>query len=395
MKLKDITVKTAKKKDKDYTLADGKGLCLFVTTNGSKLWRYRYRINGKAGILSLGSYPEVSLAEAREKMMNARRDVMNKINPVQKRKAIVAHEENTFEFVAREWYNKFKSKWTDSHAITIIRRLELNVFPWLGTRPISEIKPQELLKLLGAIEKRGAIETAHRVKSIIDQVFRYAFNTGKTEGNPAALLKGVLTPSVEKHHAAITDPKEVSCLMRAIDEYKGSFIVRCALQLAAHTFVRPGELRHAEWTEINLDTAEWNIPADKMKTKTAHLVPLSNQVVSILRDIQPLTGTGKYVFPCHTSKIKPMSENAILSALRRMDYTKEQMTGHGFRAMARTILDEVLKIRPDFIEHQLAHAVRDPLGRAYNRTTHLDERKQMMQTWSDYLDGLKTEEVTK
>lgn len=272
-----------------------------------------------------------------------------------------------------------------------MRRLELNIFPFMGTKSIAEIKTPELIKYLEQIENRGAIETAHRVKSIVDQIYRYAVIREYCENNPAASIKGVLKPVMEKHHAAITDPKDAALLMKAIDGYQGSYIVRHALKFAVYTFVRPGELRHAEWSEFDLDRAEWNIPAGKMKTKTAHLVPLSRQVIEILRELQPLTGAGKYVFPSHSSSARCMSENTILTALRRMDYTKDQMTGHGFRAMARTILDEVLKIRPDFIEHQLAHAVRDPLGRAYNRTTHLDERREMMQTWSDYLDALKAD----
>jgi integrase len=264
-----------------------------------------------------------------------------------------------------------------------------NVFPWLGSTPILDIKAPELLMVLRRIESRGALETAHRVRSICSQVFRYALATGRAERDTAADLRGALPPSKPKHLAAITNPQKVAELLRAIDSYEGSFVTKCALRIAPLVFVRPGELRHMEWSEIDFDVAEWNIPAGKMKTKQPHLVPLARQALEILKELYPLTGSGRYVFPNPRSKQRPMSNNGILAALRRMGFEKEEMSGHGFRAMARTLLDEVLQIRPDYIEHQLAHAVRDPLGRAYNRTTFFKERKEMMQTWADYLDGLK------
>jgi integrase len=305
------------------------------------------------------------------------------------KKATLAVTENSFEVVAREWHEKFKQRWTKVHADTTIRRIELNVFPWLGERPIGEIRAPELLAVLRRIEARGAQETAHRVKTICGQIFRYAVATGRAERDPAADLKGALPPAPKTHLAAVTDPKEVADLLRIMDGYEGSLVTRCALCLAPLVFVRPGELRQAQWAEINLETAEWNIPAERMKMKQAHLVPLSRQAVEIMRELKPLTGSGCYVFPSLRSSARPMSNNVILAALRRMGYSKDEMTGHGFRAMARTILDEVLQVRPEFIEHQLAHAVRDPNGRAYNRTAHLEERNKMMQQWSDYLDGLK------
>jgi integrase len=391
--LTDIKVKSAKGKEKPYKLTDGQGLYLQVTPAGGKWWRFKYRFDGKEKLLSFGTYPEISLADAREKRDAARKQVANGIDPSEVRKAekkaVQAVTENGFEVVAREWHEKFKQRWTQIHADTTIRRLERDVFPWLGTRPIGEIKPPELLAVLRRIESRGAQETAHRVKTICGQVFRYAVATGRVERDPAADLKGALPPAPKTHLAAVTDPKEVADLLRAMDGYQGSFVTRCALRLAPLVFVRPGELRQAQWAEIDLDTAEWNIPAERMKMKQAHLVPLSRQAVEILREIKPLTGNSRYVFPSVRSSARPMSNNAILAALRRMGYSKDEMTGHGFRAMARTILDEVLQVRPEFIEHQLAHAVRDPNGRAYNRTAHLEERKKMMQQWSDYLDGLK------
>jgi len=304
-------------------------------------------------------------------------------------KAAKIQDENTFEVVAREWHTKFATTWTLVHAAMILRRLELNVFPWIGVRPIIDIKAPELLRVLRRIESRGALETAHRVRIICGQVFRYAVATGRADRDPVADLRGAIPPVKSKHFSAMTDPVKVAGLLRAIDGYEGSFVTRCALRLAPLLFVRPGELRQAEWAEIDLDAAEWNIPAEKMKTRDAHLLPLARQAVEILKELQPVSGSGKYVFPSARSPLRPMSNNAVLAALRRMGIDKDEMTGHGFRAMARTILDEVLQVRPELIEHQLAHAVRDPLGRAYNRTKHLPERRRMMQTWADYLDGLK------
>jgi integrase len=268
-------------------------------------------------------------------------------------------------------------------------RLERDLFPWIGKRPINQIKAPELLAAIRRVESRGALETAHRIRTIAGQVFRYAVATGRAERDPAADLKGALPQPRERHHAAITEPKEVAPLLRTLDGYEGHFVVKCALRLAPMFFVRPGELRNAEWSEIDLDEAAWNIPAHKMKMKQAHIVPLCRQAVEILTELKEFTGESRYVFPSGRSFARPMSNNAVNAALRRMGYDGETMTGHGFRAMARTILDEVLHIRPDYIEHQLAHAVRDPNGRAYNRTAHLEERRKMMQTWADYLDGLK------
>lgn len=391
--LTDPQVKKAKPQPKPTTLFDGNGLFLLVSPTGGKLWRYKYRFGNKGKLLSFGTYPEISIADARRKREEARKLLANGIDPGEVRKAqktaSSAVTENSFEVVAREWHEKFKQRWTAVHADTTIRRLERDAFPWIGSRPIGELKAPEVLAVLRRIESRGALETAHRVKTICGQVFRYAVATGRAERDPAADLKGALPPATKTHLAALTDPKEVATLLRAIDSYQGSFVVKCALQLASMFFVRPGELRHAEWNEFDFDAATWSIPAGKMKMKQAHIVPLSQQAVEVLKSLQPLTGRGRYVFPSNRSSLRAMSNNAILAALRRMGYDKDEMSGHGFRAMARTILDEVLQVRPEFIEHQLAHAVRDPNGRAYNRTAHLEERKKMMQLWSDYLDGLK------
>jgi len=389
--LTDTKVKNAKSTDKETKLFDGGGLFLLLTPGGGKLWHFKYRFGGKEKKLSFGTYPEVSLADARDKRAEARKLVAGGIDPGEIRKAQKAagaeKVANTFEAVAREWYGKNEPVWSPTHAVMVISRLERDVFPVIGNRPISEIKAPEVLRMLQNIEARGVIETAYRIKIVCGQVFRYATVTGRAEGDPTAALKGALSKRKVKHHASITDPKAIAILLRVIDGYQGGFIVKQALRLAPLVFVRPGELRKAEWAEIDLESTEWNIPAEKMKTKHPHLVPLSRQAVSILRELQPVTGSGKYLFPGRASK--PLSENGINAALRYLGYDKDTMTGHGFRAMARTILDEVLQVRPDFIEHQLAHAVKDPNGRAYNRTTHLAERRKMMQEWADYLDRLK------
>ena len=393
MALTDTKVRNAKPKNKQFKIFDGDGLFLLVSPAGGKWWRFKYRFGGKEKLLSLGTYPEVSLAQARERHNRVRQQVAAGIDPSLARKAkktAKGLDENSFESVAREWHLKFSPTWTPGHATTIRRRLENDVLPFIGARPILEVQAPELLKVLQRIESRGALETAHRIRTICSQVFRYAVATGRAERDSAADLRGALPPVNHRHLSAITDPVKAAGLLRAIDGYEGSFVVKCALRLAPLLFVRPGELRHMEWAEIDLESAEWNIPVTKMKTRQPHLVPLSRQALEILRELQPLTGNGRYVFPSFRSPNRPMSDNAVLAALRSMGYEKSEMSGHGFRAMARTILDEVLQERPDLIEHQLAHVVRDPLGRAYNRTTHLPARRKMMQRWADYLDGLKS-----
>lgn len=397
MPLSDTQCKAARAKDKAYKLTDEKGLVLFVTPAGGKLWRFNYRFDGKRKTLALGAYPEIGLKEARDKRDNARKLLATGVDPSESKKAAkaarVAEETNSFEAVAREWYARFSPSWAQSHGDKVIRRLERDVFPWIGKRPVDSISTIDILDVLRRIESRGAVETAHRAQQNFNQVFRYAVATGRTKLNPALNLKGALKVAKQTHHAAIIDPEKVAQLLRAIDSYEGSFVTKCALRLAPLVFVRPGELRGAEWAEINLETAEWNIAPTRMKMREAHLVPLSNQAIEILKDLHALTGEGRYVFPSARTGDRPMSDNAILAALRRMGYTKDEMTGHGFRAMARTILDEVLGIRPDYIEHQLAHAVRDPNGRAYNRTAHRAQRHEMMRRWADYLDELKGGQV--
>lgn len=393
MSLTDTAVRSAKPRKKPYKIYDSDGLFLLVTPTGNKWWRLKFRFGGKEKLLSLGVYPEITLKEARARRDLERKNIAFDIDPSLNRKQVkltkADGQRNTFEVVAREWFERRSSIWAEAHAEKIIRRLEADIFPWIGSRPVGDVKAYELLDVIRRIEKRGAIDTAHRALQNCGQVLRYAVATGRAERDCSIDLRGALSPIKEGHFAAITDPKAIGGLLRAIDAYNGNLATRCALRLAPLVFVRPGELRNAEWQEIDLKAAEWNIPAERMKMREPHLVPLSRQAVEILTELHPLTSKGKYVFPSAISSQRPMSENAVLGALRRMGFDKNEMSGHGFRAMARTILDEVLHVRPDYIEHQLAHAVRDPNGRAYNRTAHLAERRKMMQKWADYLDKLR------
>ncbi|MEA5115976.1 MAG: integrase arm-type DNA-binding domain-containing protein [Geobacteraceae bacterium] len=397
MALSDIQAKKAQPKAKTYKLSDSGGLYLQVTPNGGKWWRFKYRFDGKEKLLSLGVYPDISLADARERRNEARKLVANGVDPSVARKegkkAKADLLANSYESVAREWHKHMQGnkEWAPDHATTIMNRLEKDIFPWIGGTPITEVTAKEIKAILDRIRSRGVVETARRALTIMGQVYRYAIATDRANYDISAGFKSYLpaTSKTRKHMASVTDPKELAPLLRIIDGYQGSFVTQCAVKLLPLVFVRPGELRHMEWAELDLDLAEWNIPGPKMKMKNPHLVPLSRQAIEILRELQPLSGNSKYVFPSTRSFFRCMSDNTINAAFRRMGLDKETITGHGFRATARTILDEVLQIRPDFIEHQLAHAVKDPNGRAYNRTAHLAERRKMMQTWADYLDGLK------
>jgi integrase len=390
MALSDVKARNAKPKEKPYKLSDARGLYLLVSPAGGKYWRFDYRYAGKRKTLALGIYPDVSLAEAHSRLAEARNALAQGTEPQAPKKSLrhSQTDENSFESVAREWHAKHLPTWSTGHSTTIIARLEHDVFPLIGSKPVHELTAPDVLRVLRRIEHRGALETAHRIKMVCGQVFRYAIATGRADRNPAADLKDALPPVKPKHQAAITDPEQFKGLLRAIDAYQGSFVVRCALQIQALTFVRPGELRHAEWSKIDLEAGQWNIPPERMKMKIAHAVPLCSQALRILKELHPLTGSGRYIFPGGRTTSRPLSENAVLAALASMGY-KDIMTGHGFRATARTMLDEVLQQRVDLIEHQLAHAVRDPNGRAYNRTAHLPARRDMMQLWADYIDGLK------
>lgn len=397
MALTEIQVKSAKPKEKDYKLTDGGGLYLLVATTGGKRWRLKYRFDGKEKLLALGIYPDISLSEARNRRHEARNLVANGIDPSADKKAAKeaksALQANSFETISREWHRHMQGRkeWSKEHAETILTRLEKDIFPWLGSKPITEVTAKAIKAILDRIRSRGVIETARRTLTIMGQVYRYAIMTDKTEYDISAGFRGYLpaTSKTRKHMASVTDPKELAPLLRAIDTYQGGFVAQCALKLLPLVFVRPGELRHMEWAEIDFEAQQWNIPAAKMKMKADHLVPLSQQALEILNELRPLTGNSKYVFPSTRSYSRCMSDNTINAAFRRMGFDGGTITGHGFRATARTILDEVLQQRVDFIEHQLAHAVKDPNGRAYNRTAHLAERRKMMQLWADYLDGLK------
>lgn len=343
--------------------------------------------------MALGAYPDVPLALARQRREDARQMLARGIDPGEHRKAVAQAKAelaaNTFEVTAREWLGEWLGKrdWVPKYSVKVVAWMENDMFPWIGSTPVSELTAPDFLRVARRIEARGAIESAHRIMQNCSQILRHAIATGRAERNPVADLRGAVSPAPDRNHAAVVDPVELGELLRALHSYRGTIIVQTALKLAPMLFVRPGELRQAEWAEIDLDAALWSIPAARMKMRQAHLVPLSLQSVQLLRELHPLTGRGRYVFPGGRSVRRPMSEGAVLAALRVLGYDKA--TGHGFRASARTLLDEVLGYRPDIIEHQLAHAAKDPNGRAYNRTTHLVERTRMMQDWADYLDRLR------
>ena len=395
MALSDITVKKAKPHEKAMRLFDGGGLYLEVSPAGGKLWRWKYRYGGKEKRLSLGTYPDTGLADARAKHGVARKLLAAGIDPSVQRKAekLATKERsaNTFAAIAAELLAQRAKKLAPGSAERERRLLETDLAS-LAAVPIADVTAPLLLRSLRKIEHRGAVETAHRARMLASQVFRYAIATGRADRNPAVDLVGALSQPDKKHFASLTEPADVAPLLRALWGYQGSPVVNAALKLAPLFFVRPGELRCARWADIDLDAAEWRYTASK--TGTPHIVPLATQAVDILRELQELTGRAEYVFPGVRGRDRPMSENTINAAIRRMGFDGDTMTGHGFRAMARTILDEVLGFRPDFIEHQLAHAVRDPNGRAYNRTAHLPERKKMMQGWADYLDTLRADTGT-
>lgn len=392
--LTDTKLKALRSRDRLYRVADSNGLCVEVTPAGSKLWRFRYRFNGKASMATLGDYPLVSLVEARGLRDEARKILRSGVSPVtaaQTRRAVQVERANdTFTAIAAE-FTAQRAKSLSPGSVKRERRLiEKDLGLIIGSLPVADVTAKALLSALRKIEQRGAVETAHRARSLAAQVFRYAIATGRAERNPANDLIGALERRDTQHFASITNPDHVAPMLRAVYGYQGTPVVAAALKLASLTFVRPGELRTMRWAAVDMDAAEWRYTTSK--TKTPHIVPLATQVLAILRELHPLTCGSEYVFPSVRSIRRPMSENTINAALRTLGYNTDTMTGHGFRAMARTILDEVLGFRPDYIEHQLAHAVRDPLGRAYNRTAHLPERRKMMQTWADYLDALRTDD---
>lgn len=391
MALSDTAARKSKPREKAYKLYDEKGLFLLVYPNGSKGWRFKFRFDGKELLLSLGVYPDVSLKDARERRDEARKLMAQGINPSLHRQVQKSGRAdrlaNSFEVVAKEWFAKKSPTWATTHSSKIIRRLEREVFPWLGSRPVAEITAPEILAVLRRVEARGKHETAHRTQQNCSQVFRYAVATGRAVRDPTPDLRGALTPVKPKHFASIKEPQAIGELMRAIESYGGTFPTKVALKLAPLTFVRPGELRKARWEEFDLEKAEWRIPAVRMKGKIPHIVPLANQAVAILRELHPLTSVSEFVFPGIRDSKRPMSENTVNAALRGMGYTKEVMTGHGFRSMASTRLNEQ-GWNPDAIERQLAHKEKNAVRAAYNFAEHLPERRKMMQAWADYLDNL-------
>jgi integrase len=392
MSLNDVAVRNAKPQPKPYKLTDERGLYLLVTVSGGRLWRYDYRYGGKRRTLALGGYPDVGLKDARDKRDEARKLLAAGGDPAGVRRAQklsrVEAGANSFEVVAREWYAKHMANKARTHAEKVLARLEKDLFPWLGHRPMVDITAPELLACLRRVESRGALDTAHRALQNFGQVARYAIATGRAERDVAADLRGALPPAKSGQFAAITDPAQVGKLLRDMEEVTGGLVVKSALRLAPLLFVRPGELRTMKWSDIDLEQAEWRYTVSK--TKTDHLVPLAAQAVAILRELQPLTGHLHWVFPGARSNGQPMSGMALNMALRRAGYdTREEQTTHGFRAVARTLLHEHLNFAPEIIEHQLAHSVPDALGTSYNRTKFLAQRKEMMQKWADYLDGLK------
>lgn len=392
MALTDIKVKKAKAKEKRYRIADGDGLYLDVRTSGKKGWLFRYQLNGKRSAISLGEYPAVSLQKARIARNKQRELISMGIDPVAEKKASKAKESaqaETFEFVAREWMEKHTADKAPGHTQTIVSRLENNVFPFIGKRPVSELDAGDMLAVVRRIERRGAIEVARRTRGICSQVFRYAISTGRALRDPAADVRGVLPSIKTKHHASITDPTGIGELLNAIDAFTGTFVVKAALRFAPLVFVRPGELRYAEWEEINIESKEWRIPAEKMKKRRPHIVPLSHQAVEVLREAREVTRVSKYVFPSIRTNDRPMSENTVNVALRRLGYSKDEMTCHGFRSMASTRLHEMGMWNSDAIERQLAHVEGNSVRAAYNYAEHLPERVKMMQFWADYLDNLR------
>jgi len=391
MALTVLQVEKAKPKEKDYKLSDERGMYLLVTKAGGKLWRLKYRFDGKEKVLCIGSYPDLSLKEAREMRDTARNQLANRIDPSADKKAKKASSAqsnaDSFEHLAKEWFATRMKDMSETHKARTLSILNSYLLPYVGGKPVKDITAPMLLEVLRKIEAKGIVETARRAKQVVSQVFRYAVITGRAQHDPAADLKGALQVPKKKHFAAITEPKQVGLLMVAIDSYHGSFVVQAALKCSALWFCRPGELRALEWANVNWQEKRLELTTEK--TYQQHIIPLSTQSLELLKSLQMITGQGRYIFPSSRGFSRPMSENTIRVALRTMGYGNDDMTAHGFRAMARTLLDEVLNYRIEWIEQQLAHTVKDANGRAYNRTKHLSQRFEMMQRWADYLDELK------
>ncbi len=397
MALTTKQIENLKPKEKDYKVSDGEGMFLLIKKNGSKYWRMKYRFLGKEKTLSFGVYPQISLVAARTEKSKARLLLQQSIDPGANKKAIKAEQklnsENTFKAIALEWFDVHQKDKAERHKSRVKARMEKDLFPILGNLPVNYITAPLLLEALRVIEKRGAIESAHRTKQIAGQVFRYAIATGRAERDPTPDLKGALQPANKKHHAALTEPRDVGHLMIAIDNFNGTIVVKTALHLSALFFCRPGEIRNLKWSDINYEENRIEIVASK--TNDQLIIPLCNQAIQLIETLEAYTSKSIYLFPSARGNSRCMSENAIRVALRSMGYDNDSMTPHGFRAMARTLLDEVLEYRIEWIEQQLAHTVKDANGRAYNRTKHLKQRTEMMQSWANYLDQLKEQALAK
>jgi integrase len=389
----DVAIRGLRPRKVQYKVFDGacKGLYLVVTVNGSRLWRLRYWLGGVEKTLSIGPYPAITLKDARQQVAEARTLLANGKDPgdiKRARKDALRASEHSFKVVALEWFGKRSSKWSDCYAKKVRDRLEKQLFPWLGERPVDAVAAPELLAVLRRIEARGALETAHRALQDCRAIFRYAISCGLAGRDVSADRCDAIATAKVKHRPALTDPADVGGLIRAIRGYQGTFVVACALRLAPLVFVRPAELRGAEWTEFDMEMSEWRIPGERMKMRDTHIVPLSKQAITVLSELRPLTGSGRYLFPSVRTSDRPISENTINAALRRLGYASNEMCGHGFKATASTLLNEKLGYKPDAIERQLAHSPRDKIRAAYNRAEYLDERRGMMQRWADYLDQL-------
>jgi len=389
-KLTQVALRAAMPREKPYKLGDGDGLYLLINPNGSRWWRLKYHFEAREKLLSLGVYPHVTLQHARSLRDEAKRAMVNGVDPSVKKQIEKSAHSNTFEAIAREWLTLQEQKLAPATFAKAVWTFGTLVFPYIGSRPIAKLGPVDVLKVLRRIEERGIHETAHRTRQRCAQVFRYAVQTGRAERDVTADLRGALAPVVSEHHATITEPARIGELLRAIDGYNGQAVTAYALKLSPLVFVRPGELRHAEWTEFDLDGHEplWRIPGEKMKMGDQHIVPLAKQALLLLRELKGLTGRGRYVFPSLRSGSRPMSDNTVNAALRRLGYTSDEMTGHGFRSLASTCLNEQ-GYHPDLIELQLAHAERNQVRAAYNKAQRLPERRKMMEAWADYLVRLK------
>lgn len=380
------------KNNKQTKFSDGEGLFIQLSATGSKLWRMAYRFEGKQKLLCFGQYPAISLKDARQQRDTARELLAKGIDPAQHKRDLKAAEcakvQNTFEMVAREWFTRNSQNWTEAYSRRLLFGIENNLFPFIGNRDISTIKAPELLEVLRFIEDRGALDTAHRILQTSGRIFRYGIATGRCEYDISASLQGALPPVKVKHFASITEPKKVGELLRAIDNYQGQFHVACALKLSPLVFLRPSELRKAEWSEFDFNVPEWRVPENRMKMREQHIVPLSKQAVAILKKLRKMTGGGRFLFPSLRAEERPISENTVNGALRRLGYGQDEMCAHGFKSMASTLLNE-LGYNRDWIERQLAHGERNQVRAAYNYAEFLPERRRMMQEWADYLDKLR------